>query len=91
MTPPLLSIDRVSVARGDRALLNGVTLTLPEGRHTAILGRNGSGKSTLVQLITRQIYPTVGAGGDGLFRDRPNAGNRSSASVLAAVVLARTV
>ena len=61
MTPPLLSIDRVSVARGDRALLNGVTLTLPEGRHTAILGRNGSGKSTLVQLITRQIYPTVGA------------------------------
>ena len=65
MPPPLLSIDRVSVARGDRALLNGVTLTLPEGRHTAILGRNGSGKSTLVQLITRQIYPTVGAGGDG--------------------------
>lgn len=64
MTPPLLSIDRVSVARGDRALLNGVSLTLPEGRHTAILGRNGSGKSTLVQLITRQIYPTVGAGGD---------------------------
>ena len=64
MPPPLLSIDRVSVARGDRALLNGVTLTLPEGRHTAILGRNGSGKSTLVQLITRQIYPTVGAGGD---------------------------
>ena len=65
MTEPLLSIDRVSVARGDRALLNGVSLTIPEGRHTAILGRNGSGKSTLVKLITRQIYPTAGAGGHG--------------------------
>ena len=65
MTEPLLSIDRVSVARGDRAQLNGVSLTIPEGRHTAILGRNGSGKSTLVKLITRQIYPTAGAGGHG--------------------------
>lgn len=66
MTEPLLSIDHVSVARGDRALLNGVSLVVPEGRHTAILGRNGSGKSTLVKLISRQIYPTLGVGGDGL-------------------------
>lgn len=65
MTQPLLSMDHVSVARGDRTLLNGVSLILPEGRHTAILGRNGSGKSTLVKLITRQLYPTAGVGGDG--------------------------
>ena len=41
MTQALLSIDHVSVVRGDRALLNAISLTLPEGRHTAILGRNG--------------------------------------------------
>ncbi|WP_395945320.1 ABC transporter ATP-binding protein [Brevundimonas sp.] len=64
MTEPLLSIDRVSVARGDRPMLDDVSLLIPEGRHTAILGRNGSGKSTLVKLITRQLYPTVGASGD---------------------------
>lgn len=63
MTEALLTLDRVSVARGGRPMLNDVSLTIPNGRHTAILGRNGSGKSTLVKLITRQLYPTVGADG----------------------------
>lgn len=63
MTDLLLSIDRVTVARGDRPMLDDVSLALPQGRHTAILGRNGSGKSTLVKLIARQLYPTVGQDG----------------------------
>lgn len=64
MTEPLLSLTDVSVARGGgRPMLDGVSLTIPHGRHTAILGRNGSGKSTLVKLITRQLYPTVGRDG----------------------------
>lgn len=64
MTSPLLSIDRVTVARDGRAMLEAVSLTIPQGRHTAILGRNGSGKSTLVKLITRQLYPTLNPTGD---------------------------
>ncbi len=64
MSEPLLSIDRVGVARGGRVLLDGVSLVIPEGRHTAILGRNGSGKSTLVKLITRQLYPTASPAGE---------------------------
>lgn len=48
--------------RGDRAILDDVTLHVPAGRHTVILGRNGSGKSTLVKLMTKQIHPLGGSG-----------------------------
>ncbi len=56
----LLTIRDASVVRGKRHLLDGLSLTLEAGQHTAILGPNGSGKSTLVKLITRQIYPLAG-------------------------------
>lgn len=56
----LLTIRDASVVRGKRHLLNGLSLTLKAGQHTAILGPNGSGKSTLVKLITRQLYPLAG-------------------------------
>ncbi|MDV6331828.1 ABC transporter ATP-binding protein [Asticcacaulis sp. 201] len=58
---PLLDIRDASVVRGKRHLLDGLSLTVRAGQHTAILGPNGSGKSTLVKLITRQLYPLAGA------------------------------
>ncbi|ESQ84627.1 ABC transporter ATP-binding protein [Asticcacaulis benevestitus] len=58
--PPLLTIRNAHVVRGQRVLLDGLSLTLNTGQHTAILGPNGSGKSTLVKLITRQLYPLAG-------------------------------
>jgi iron complex transport system ATP-binding protein len=67
VSEPLLSIDDVSVIRGDAVLLDRVSLSVAEGQHTAILGRNGSGKSTLVRLITRDIYPTGGGEGVRIF------------------------
>lgn len=68
-TAPLLEMDRVSVVRNGRALLDEVSLTVPAGQHVAILGPNGSGKSTLVRLVARQLYPTVdGAGRIGEVR-----------------------
>jgi iron complex transport system ATP-binding protein len=53
----LLQIDRATVLRDGRALLDGLSLRIDAGEHTAILGPNGSGKSTLVKLIERRIYP----------------------------------
>jgi len=60
---PLLDIDDASVMRGDRLILDGFSLRIGAGQHTAILGANGAGKSTLVRLITRELYPL--ARGDG--------------------------
>ncbi len=47
----LLSIANLVLSIGDRVLLDGVNLTLDEGRHVGLVGRNGCGKSTLLKLI----------------------------------------
>jgi iron complex transport system ATP-binding protein len=56
---PLIDFQNVSVTRGDRVVLDGVTLTIGQGEHAAILGPNGSGKSTLIKLISRELYPRL--------------------------------
>lgn len=66
--PPLLDIDEASVMRGERAILDRLSLRVAPGQHTAILGPNGSGKSTLVKLIARQIYPLARDDGRGQVR-----------------------
>ncbi|MCD9127009.1 ATP-binding cassette domain-containing protein [Luteimonas fraxinea] len=53
----LLELDRATVRRGAHVVLDALDLTIPLGRHTAILGANGSGKSTLMQLLTRELHP----------------------------------
>lgn len=60
---PLLEIDEASVRRGERLLLDRLSLRVPIGRHTAILGPNGSGKSTLVRMVAREVYPSAQDGG----------------------------
>ena len=58
MSPvPLIDFQNVTVQRGERVVLDGVTLSIAQGEHAAILGRNGSGKSTLIKLISRELYP----------------------------------
>lgn len=58
--PPLLAIKEASVLRGERMVLDRLTLTVREGQHTAILGPNGAGKSTLMALISRDLFPLYG-------------------------------
>ncbi|WP_229402107.1 ABC transporter ATP-binding protein [Micromonospora okii] len=41
-------------------ILDGLDLTLPVGRSTAIVGLNGAGKTTLVKLLARLYEPTGG-------------------------------
>ena len=43
-----------------RPILDGLELTLPAGRCTAIVGLNGAGKTTLVKLLARLYEPTSG-------------------------------
>jgi iron complex transport system ATP-binding protein len=55
--PPLIEFQNVTVRRGSRDVLDGVTLSIAQGENVAILGPNGSGKSTLVKAIARDLYP----------------------------------
>src|ERR1700756_3185024 len=56
---PLIDFQNVTVQRGERVVLNGVTLSIAQEEHVAILGPNGSGKSTLIKLISRELYPRL--------------------------------
>lgn len=51
--PDALSIQHVSHSFGRFAALKDVTLSVPRGGFTALLGVNGAGKTTLFSLITR--------------------------------------
>ena len=44
-------------SRAARRVLDGLSLEIREGEHTAILGPNGAGKSSFIRLITREDYP----------------------------------
>jgi iron complex transport system ATP-binding protein len=63
--PPmtLLSLHQATVIRSARRILDGVSLQVEEGQHTAILGPNGSGKSSLIRLINHDHYPLHRADG----------------------------
>ncbi|GAA1304276.1 ABC transporter ATP-binding protein [Saccharothrix xinjiangensis] len=43
-----------------RAVFDGLDLTIPVGRCTAVVGVNGAGKTTLVKLLARLYEPTSG-------------------------------
>lgn len=53
-----LEVADVSHSFGDKKVLDNVSLTLPRGAFTVLLGLNGAGKSTLFSLITR-LYDNV--------------------------------
>jgi iron complex transport system ATP-binding protein len=56
---PLIELENVTVRREERLALDGVTLSIAQGEHVAILGPNGCGKSTLIKLISRDLYPVL--------------------------------
>jgi iron complex transport system ATP-binding protein len=51
-SPPLLQLTNATVVKGTTRVLDGLSLTIHEGEHTAILGPNGAGKTTLLNLLT---------------------------------------
>jgi iron(III) transport system ATP-binding protein len=55
-----LEVRDVRKAYGERAVLKGVDLTVPEGTLTAILGSSGSGKTTLLRIVIGFVAPDGG-------------------------------
>ena len=57
----IVSIQNLSLSRGDRKIFNDISLSIPRGKITAIMGPSGTGKTTLLKLIGGQIYPDQGS------------------------------
>ncbi|MFN3950051.1 ABC transporter ATP-binding protein [Microbacterium sp.] len=55
-----LSAENVTLAYGDRTIVDHLDLELPAGRITAIVGANGCGKSTLLRALARLLPPKTG-------------------------------
>jgi ABC-type cobalamin/Fe3+-siderophores transport system ATPase subunit len=55
-----LSAVNLSLAYGAVKVLNNISLSIPDGRITALIGANGSGKSTLLKALGRIMQPTGG-------------------------------
>ncbi|MFD8421762.1 ATP-binding cassette domain-containing protein [Streptomyces sp. NPDC059466] len=47
---------------GEKVVLDGVDLTVPEGTVFALLGPNGAGKTTAVKILSTLITPGAGSG-----------------------------
>lgn len=59
-TPAALSMRGVRIRIGDRTVLDGVDLDVPEGVSVALVGRSGAGKSTVALLAGRLLDPDDG-------------------------------
>ena len=55
-----LRAEHVTVGYGDQPVVHDVSLQIPDGRVTTIIGPNGCGKSTLLRTLSRLLTPSSG-------------------------------
>lgn len=58
---PAVRADALTVVRGARTVLKGLTFTVPRGQTTGVLGPSGCGKTTLMRAITGAQAKVTGA------------------------------
>lgn len=58
--PPIVEIRDLSFAHGARVIFDKISIDIPRGKITTIMGPSGTGKTTLLRLIGGQIRPTAG-------------------------------
>ncbi len=56
----LVEVRGVSFTRGGRPIFDNISLAVPKGKVTAIMGPSGIGKTTLLRLIGGQLQPEAG-------------------------------
>jgi phospholipid/cholesterol/gamma-HCH transport system ATP-binding protein len=57
---PMIEVEDVRFSTAGRVIFDGMSLTVPRGRITAIMGPSGTGKTTLLRMITGQLRPVSG-------------------------------
>ena len=60
MTRHSLRAEHLSLAYDDRPIVDDLTVTIPDGRITVIVGANACGKSTLLRGLARLLKPRAG-------------------------------
>ena len=60
MTGAALCFEGIEQKFGEREILRGVSLEVPEGAVVALAGRNGAGKTTLLRIASRVLRPSAG-------------------------------
>ena len=56
----LISVDKVTVSKGGRTLIENASFGIDTGDKIALIGTNGSGKSSLIRVLTGQEPPDGG-------------------------------
>nr|WP_248674471.1 ATP-binding cassette domain-containing protein [Shewanella colwelliana] len=57
---PLVEVNNLGFSRGKHVIYEDVSLSIPRGKVTAIMGPSGIGKTTLLKLIGGQLVPDAG-------------------------------
>ena len=58
---PLVELKDVRFGYGERVILDGISLTVPRGKVTALMGASGGGKTTVLRLIGGQYRAQAGS------------------------------
>ncbi|MEU5429058.1 ATP-binding cassette domain-containing protein [Streptomyces olivoreticuli] len=62
MTDLAIAANGLRKSYGDKVVLDGVDLTVPEGTIFSLLGPNGAGKTTAVKILSTLVSPDPGTG-----------------------------
>ena len=49
----IIKAQNISVSINEKEIVHGISLDIPEGKVTAIIGPNGCGKSTTLKALSR--------------------------------------
>src|SRR5258708_19976080 len=58
---PAIAVRDLRKVYGNKAAVDGLSLTVPRGCFFGFLGPNGAGKSTTIRMLTGLIPPTSGS------------------------------
>src|SRR3954465_11328818 len=56
----MIQLRNVTLRRGAKVLLDGVSVTINPGEKVGLVGRNGAGKSTLFALLDGSLHEDAG-------------------------------
>ncbi|PSM42807.1 ABC transporter [Streptomyces dioscori] len=62
MTDPAIAANGLRKSYGDKVVLDGIDLVVPEGTIFSLLGPNGAGKTTAVNILSTLVSPDPASG-----------------------------